>query len=199
MATAKLTTHIILYLHGFNSSPQSHKAKVMAAWLSANRPQLNFQVPELHFSPAATIAMLEQQYFSSPADFPSAIVGSSLGGYYALNLSAEYGIKAALVNPAVKPFTLLQDYLGDNLNPYTGTRYQLNASHMDELLALQVATAKLTRGQILTLLQAGDQTLDFREAVAHLAGQSMWLMPEGTHEFEDFERVIPSILSHFQL
>jgi len=173
------------------------KARIMAAWVSAERSDLQLLIPELPYSPELAMKRLIANYFNNSHDYPAGIVGSSLGGYYALYLSVRFGVRAALVNPALKPFVLLNDYLGENTNLYTGVSYRLNTGHMDELLALQVDPSKLNKSQVLTLLQVGDATLNYREALTILHGQPMWIIPDGCHEFEEFERVIPSIIGHF--
>ena len=93
------TTHL-LYLHGFRSSPQSAKACIMAALVQARHPGVTWWCPQLPASPAQAMALLLQ----GTADWPRgqmAIMGSSLGGFYAAWLSAHMGVPAVLINPAV--------------------------------------------------------------------------------------------------
>jgi len=168
----------------------------MSTWLEQYRPELPFHVPGLPFSPAQAISVLEAKFFHSAIGKATAVIGSSLGGYYAMYLSAHYCLPAVLINPAIKPFHLLQDYLGDNENLYTGQHYVLDSSHIDELLAIQCNPSAFSSGQVLTLLQTGDETLDFREAIAFLPAQPTWIIPQGSHEFEHFERFIPAIIEH---
>ena len=188
----------ILYLHGFNSSPESRKAKLTQQWFQKNRPSLGLEVPKIPFSPKDAISYITQLYFSELSAYPAGIIGSSLGGYYALYLSVIHEIKAVLINPAVKPYNLLRDYLGKNTNLYTGETYQLESWHMDELLSLKVSPP-LKDQQILTLLQTGDQTLDYREAATLLNNQPLWITPGGSHEFDNFESKLSAILAHFCL
>src|SRR5690606_28524994 len=91
------------------------------------------------------------------------VIGSSLGGYYATWLADQYGFPAALVNPAVRPYDLLADYLGENRNLYTDERYELTTEHMQELLALDVPRPRRPE-QFFLMVQTGDQTLDYRQA-----------------------------------
>jgi predicted esterase YcpF (UPF0227 family) len=70
----------LIYIHGFDSSPQSHKAGLLRHWLAKYRPDIQFIAPDLNIFPqqaAQRLAELMQQY-------PQAgLLGSSLGGFYA--------------------------------------------------------------------------------------------------------------------
>ncbi len=186
----------LLYLHGFNSSPQSVKARTLGAWIEAHRPDIDFMVPALPFAPAQAIRQVVDEYFTD--EQPLGILGSSLGGYYALYLHVRFGVPALLINPALKPFDLLDDYLGENQNLYTGERYQLESAHLQELHELWVQPVS-PANEILGLVQTGDQTLDYRDALKTLARHKLWLMPGGSHDFEGFESVFQAILGHFNL
>ncbi|MDG9670332.1 esterase [Hahella sp. CR1] len=185
----------ILYLHGFNSSPQSFKAQCAQQWLSQTHPSLELAIPDLHYSPLAAMERLEREYFAGN-DRPLGVIGSSLGGYYAAYLHHNYGVSAALINPAVRPYDLLEGYLGLNKNLYTGEEYLLEPHHMDELLALD-SPPPVTGERVYTLLQTGDATLNYREAALKFSACALWVQPGGSHEFEDFERVLPSIVNFF--
>ncbi len=187
----------LLYLHGFNSSPQSYKAQLVKRWLRLQHPQLEIKIPALPVSPCDAIRHIESLCFSVGAEPPFGIIGSSLGGYYALYLSCRYGVPAGLINPAIYPYRLLKDYLGPNTNLYTGEVYELGAQHMEELLAIDTPPPSHTQ-QVLTLLQTGDQTLDYGEAVAKFRFHPLWVQPGGGHEFEDFEKTLPAIQAFFQ-
>ncbi|WP_020410334.1 YqiA/YcfP family alpha/beta fold hydrolase [Hahella ganghwensis] len=196
MADLPLTTPFLLYLHGFKSSPDSIKAQVVKRWIARRRPDLRVEIPALPFSPKATIRYLETTYFQgSPR--PMGIIGSSLGGYYAAYLSHIYGVPVAMINPAVRPYLLLNDYLGPNQNLYTGEVFEVSSMHMEELIALDIQPEGL-RGQYLTLVQTGDDTLNYREALEKFGSHSMWIMPQGSHEFDGFEQVLPAIVNHLE-
>ncbi|ABC32641.1 predicted esterase [Hahella chejuensis KCTC 2396] len=185
----------ILYLHGFNSSPQSFKAQCSQQWLAKYYPNMDLAIPALHYSPAVAMERLEREYFAG-GDRPLGVIGSSLGGYYAAYLHHRYGVSSALINPAVRPYDLLEDYLGINKNLYTGEEYVLEPRHMDELLALDSPSPTIGE-RIYTLVQTGDATLNYREAALKFAHCALWVQSGGSHEFEDFERVLPSIVNFF--
>lgn len=182
----------IVYLHGFNSSPQSHKVQQTQIWLAQHRPDIRFIAPFIatHASAVAqVVGDLLQQY-------PDAhLIGSSLGGYYATWASATFQRKAVLINPAVRPYARFHAYLGEQQNLYTGEKYILTPEMVAELVPLEVG--ELARPEALwVLLQSGDETLDYRDAVARYAHCPMLVEEGGNHAFDTYDQHIPAII-HF--
>ncbi|MDW2057753.1 YqiA/YcfP family alpha/beta fold hydrolase, partial [Vibrio sp. 506] len=129
---------LLLYIHGFNSSPLSMKANLMREYCAQHRPDITVIVPQLPCFPEQAAQLLLDIVEQYKDDYNIGLVGSSLGGYMSTWLNAKYGFKAVVVNPAVKPYELLVDYLGEQTNPYTHETYTLEACHIDELKALDV-------------------------------------------------------------
>ncbi|OEE88775.1 esterase YqiA [Enterovibrio norvegicus FF-162] len=189
---------LLLYIHGFNSSPLSVKAQQMKAWCETNRPDIKLEVPRLACYPADAAAQLEQLVEQYKGDYCIGLVGSSLGGYLSTWLNDKYGFRAALVNPAVKPYALLADYLGPQQNPYTGEQYLLQPHHMDELKALE--TASITHPDSMWLLQQeGDEVLDYRQAVSKYQGCKQTVEAGGDHAFVGFDRYPAEIIQFLGL
>jgi predicted esterase YcpF (UPF0227 family) len=184
----------ILYLHGFNSSPESYKAKLLLAHMQRCGLRKYIQVPEIPAQPEKAVEFLEQRAEAITRDSQVSFVGSSLGGFYATWLAEKYCCPAVLINPAVKPHELLKQYLGVNTNLYTAERWQLDERHIEQLRALYID--QITHKQrYLLLLQTGDQTLDYREAQEKYAGCPCVIEQGGSHEFDGFERYLDKILS----
>lgn len=187
---------MIVYLHGFRSSPHSVKAQAMVRAVAAlpadRRPAL--VVPDLGHAPAAAIAKVLALVGAHRRDgAPLAFVGSSLGGYYATHLAERLGARAVLINPAVRPFDDLAPYRGTQTNMYSGERFEVTDAHFAELRAL--AVPRITRpDRYFLLVQSGDEVLDWREAVGHYAGAWQFVQGGGDHAFQDFEAQIPAIL-----
>ncbi|KDM92439.1 esterase YqiA [Photobacterium galatheae] len=178
---------LLLYLHGFNSSPQSMKAQQMAAYCRAERPDIRVEIPQLPCYPSQAAQFIDTLVTHLKPTYRIGLVGSSLGGYLATWLSQRHGLPAVLVNPAVKPFELLMDYLGEQKNPYTDEVYSLVPQHMDELKALEIG--QLSHPELLWLLQQeGDEVLDYRQAVEKYAACRQTVEPEGDHSFIGFNR-----------
>ena len=108
-----MTTTHLLYLHGFRSSPQSAKARLMAQHMQAQHPDVIWLCPQLPPSPQEAMAMVSRATADWPAEH-MAVVGSSLGGFYATWVAEQRGCRAALLNPAVNP------ELGYNLDAWDG-------------------------------------------------------------------------------
>lgn len=113
------------------------------------------------------------------------LIGSSLGGYYATYLSQTLGLKAALVNPAVKPYELFGDYLGPNKHYYDGKTYMLEMKHIDQLKALEIDVIE-SEDNLFLLLQTGDETLDYQLATAKYVNSPSWIESGGNHSFVNF-------------
>jgi predicted esterase YcpF (UPF0227 family) len=176
----------IAYLHGFNSGPASVKGQALgraiAALPATVRPE--YFLPRLSHWPAEAVRAVSRWAESAGRDGLT-FVGSSLGGFYATHLAEAHGAKAVVVNPALRPESTLAPYLGQQHNPSTGEQYELTPAHLDELSALQVQRITQPRRYLL-LAQAGDELLDWRQAIAFYAGAWQFIQGGGDHAYENF-------------
>jgi len=189
---------LLLYIHGFNSSPLSHKANVMREYCEQHRSDIKVVVPKLPCFPQHASELLLEIVAQYQSDYRIALVGSSLGGYMSMWLNQQFGFRAVVVNPAIKPYELLVDYLGEQVNPYTNERYILEEKHIDELKALDTPTIR-EPSEFWLLQQEGDEVLDYRQAVSKFNGAKQTVEPDGDHSFIDFERYPEQIIKFLQL
>ena len=190
-------THL-LYLHGFRSSPQSAKAQKMATLMAARHPAVRWWCPQLPPSPQQAMALLQTGLAHWPAG-SMAVIGSSLGGFYATAVAERHGCKAVLLNPAVDPARDLAKYIGEQTtwqNP--DEHFFFEARFVDELRALQAGPLKMPQNY-LAIIAKGDEVLDWREMAARYAGAQLRLLEGGDHALSDFDGHVPAILDFLDL
>ncbi|WP_107851884.1 YqiA/YcfP family alpha/beta fold hydrolase [Oceanimonas marisflavi] len=186
----------LLYLHGFNSSPNSIKARLMHEHLEACRPDIELICPQLAATPAAAWEQIAS--ICDQLNTPFGVVGSSLGGFWATRVAEHYGVCAVVVNPAVNPHVLLADWLGEQVNPYTNERYTLTGQHMAELAELRVSEPTCL-DRIWLLQQQGDEVLDYREALDYYHFARTCIQKGGDHAFIGFDHYCAQIIRFLQL
>ena len=186
---------MLIYIHGFNSSALSHKAGLLRRHLAKLGLAGQYACPELPHRPAQAMALLER-LLAAHDPRGVTLVGSSLGGFYATRLVETLGVRAVLVNPAVRPHELLAGYLGPQRNLYTGQAYELTPQHIDELRALEVAA--VTPARYLLITATGDEVLDYRAGLARYAGCEQIVVPGGDHGFSGFADYLGRVMAFWQ-
>jgi predicted esterase YcpF (UPF0227 family) len=184
---------MILYLHGFRSSPRSYKARVVHERMQALGRAQELLCPQLPASPneAVELALLLAERHA-PGQL--AIVGSSLGGFYATWLAERLGCRAVLLNPAVNPLQNLEQHVGVSTAWHSDERFEFRREYIDELAALK--TDRITRPERYFLVAAtGDEVLDYRDMVAHYAGARQHVIEGGDHAISDFPRYVDEVLA----
>lgn len=183
---------MLVYLHGFNSSPASHKAQVMKSHMEGRGEGRFFACPALPDTPREALRAIEAAIAGSD---PRGVtfLGSSLGGYYATYLAEKLGCRAVLINPAITPHIGLEAYLGTQKNLHTGAPYELTRAHLEGWRALLVERVDPER--YLLLLETGDEVLDWREAVRKYEGARMMIRQGGDHSLQSFPGHIDRILA----
>ena len=183
---------MILYLHGFRSSPQSFKARVMAERMQALGRAQDYLCPQLPASPAAAIALALACIGSCPPE-QLTVGGSSLGGFYATWLAEKLGCRAVLLNPAIKPPRDLESYVGVTTYYHSDERFEFKREYIDELKALMID--RITQPQRYFLIAAtGDEVLDWRDMVAHYAGAQHTVIDGSDHGIAEFADYADAVL-----
>ena len=190
-------THL-LYLHGFRSSPKSFKAQRLAGWLATHRPALHWWCPQLPPSPREAMALVLGGIRDWPAE-SSAVLGSSLGGFYATAVAQATGWPGVVMNPAVDPARDLAAHIGEQTACHDpAERFFFRAEYVDELRALHAGPLAHPE-RLLAVIAQGDELLDWREMAARYAGARLHVLPGSDHALSDFDAHLPLILDFLQL
>jgi len=181
----------VLYLHGFLSSPQSEKAQQTLRYCEQRGMVGNVLIPQMRHGPAQTMAELRAIVeVQDPATL--VLIGSSLGGYYATYLAEAYALPAALINPAVRPFELWQEYLGPQRNYHSGEIHTVTKKHIEELRQLHRSELQYPQN-IMLLLQTGDEVLDYTIALDKFDSSRSIVRENGNHSYENYVDDLPAI------
>jgi predicted esterase YcpF (UPF0227 family) len=183
--------YVVIYLHGFLSSVQSQKATQTLEFVRVNYPDLLFELPQLANYPKEAEAIIEELVVKHKGK-KLRFIGSSLGGFLSTFMVEKHSGKAVLINPAVRPFELLVDFLGPHINPYTQQSFLLENKHINELRHLDTPTLKKT-SDYWVLLQTADETLDYRQAETKYQNYKLSIEQGGDHSFQNFQRFLPDI------
>jgi uncharacterized protein len=185
-------------LHGFRSSPASAKARRMAAW-AAQQPGLEFVAPQLPPSPLEAMELVAGLVRGWPAE-GAAVIGSSLGGFYATFVAeqpAHRRWRVAVLNPAVDPARDLARHIG-TLTAWHDPQlqFEFTARHVAELTALAPPARLTNPARYYALIAKGDELLDWREMLARYAGCDGEVLEGSDHGLTDFEAHLPALLEH---
>jgi predicted esterase YcpF (UPF0227 family) len=194
---------MILYLHGFRSSPASYKARLLAQAMQAQGRAHAWACPQLPASPRQAIELAEAQarmlLESAQAQAGKrpamlTIIGSSLGGYYATWLAERLACRAALLNPVVHAARDLATQVGQHRSYHDDQPFVFEPGHVAELETLAVAA--ITRpSRYYLLAETGDEVLDWREMRTHYAGAQQRIVQGGDHGISDFASWLPEVLA----
>ena len=193
-----MTTTHLLYLHGFRSSPRSAKACLMAEHMAAHCPQVVWHCPQLPPSPRAAMAQLQAATAHWPSD-GMAVVGSSLGGFYATHLAEQRGCRAVLLNPAVNPARDLEKYIGEQTQFHQPEEsFYFLPEYVQELRALECGALQKPRNYFC-ILAKGDEVLDWREMQARYQQSQLRVLEGGDHALSDFAAHLPALMAFLGL
>ena len=185
-------THV-LYLHGFRSSPLSTKACRLSLLFRESYPGVHWWCPQLPPSPSAAADLILKGTAGWPRE-TMAVIGSSLGGFYATWLAHQYNCKAILINPAIDPARDLAQYIGEHSVWHDpNERIYFAPTYIDELRKLYVGKFKNPQ-KVFALIAKGDEVLDWQEMTARYSCCQQLLLEGSDHGVSDFELHLPRLL-----
>jgi len=181
---------MLVYLHGFRSSPQSFKSELLEQYCAQHKISDSYACPQLPVSPARAIESIRDQFTLTPQD---TLVGSSLGGYYATWLAEATGCRAVLINPAVNPARDLVPYVGPLRTYHDDQPMELLAEHIQELADFSVGAITFPERYLL-IAAKGDEVLDWREMVAQYPGVQTVLREGSDHGLSEFDEHVDQVI-----
>ena len=190
-----MTTTHLLYLHGFRSSPNSAKSQRMQRHVADLRQHIAWAAPQLPPSPkdAANVMLDITRNWAGLPPESVAVIGSSLGGFYASWIAQQLRCKSVMINPSTTPWITLAKHLGEQTawhNPEES--FFFRPEYLDELKALDVTAQAPAAAQML-IAAKGDEVLDWRDMVARYPDAQVLLQEGGDHALGNFEEYLPEI------
>ncbi len=184
---------MILYLHGFRSSPNSRKATLLHKRMETLGRASDYACPALPASPRGAAELA----FSIAGKVPVtqlALIGSSLGGYYATWLAERLGCRAVLLNPAIAPARDLEAHLGRQPVFFSTDEIDFKPEYLQELRAID--TPVISRPERYLLVAAtGDAVIDYRTMTNKYAGAQQKIIEGSDHELSGFVEYMDEVLA----
>ena len=187
----------LLVIHGFNSSGDTDKAAFLRSQLGG------FEVtsPTYSHDPDRAVADLEHRIVAQTSRHKSlALLGTSLGAYYARYLGRRHWLPIVLLNPALDPVSTLRPALGQNRNFKTGERYTFSESHLTAL-ERYACEDRHADPPTLVLLDMADEMLHSAETARRFrdrANVRVVCFEGGNHRFAHIGEALPYIANHLE-
>ena len=183
-------TKTILYLHGFASSSNSNKAKILSSYISKISSNSKLMIPNLDNNFKKAVSQIELLIKNS--DQPISFIGSSLGGYFAAYFASIENAKAILINPAIPPLKGFDEYLGENKNYSTGQKFLIEEEDIKFLR--QLLTKKyLNKENTMVLMESGDDVLEYKKTSKYFEGCHIDIVFGGSHSYESMGEKLKKI------
>ena len=186
----------ILYFHGFASSSDSHKAKIIKSHISKISKKIKVLTPDLSNDFIEANNQINKLINANKEDF--AFVGSSLGGYFASFFGSVNNSKVILINPAIPPLEGFEQYLGENENYSTGEKFNITKKDIKFLRSL-VINKFINQKNTLVLLESGDEVLNYVETAKYFRGSNIDITFGGNHSYESITKKLQKIVKFLEI
>ena len=182
----------IIYLHGFNSSSNSKKAKIFKNSKFVVSSGIKVFFPDLPVSPKEAIKNILG--LAKSCDFKVSLIGSSLGGFYSTYIADTYNLKSININPVVPNHLKdMKDLIGNHQNYQTDESYLFSQDMYEYLHKIKIKKLKYPLNH-LSLIQLEDEVLNHFKTLSYYKNSNLCVEKDGSHEYKEFEEKIPLIL-----
>ena len=186
----------ILYFHGFASSSNSNKAKILKKYISNNYKNAEIIIPDIDNNFKLAVNQIHELIDS--AKHPIVFIGSSLGGYYASYFSSKFKTKSVLINPAIPPLKDFEMYLGENENYSTGEKFIITPE--DIRYIRKMSYKKYSNAEnTYVLLESGDEVLNYKETAKYFSGSYLDIIYGGSHSYESLDEKLKNIVNFIEI
>ena len=186
----------ILYFHGFASSSNSNKAKVLKKYISKNHKNTEIIIPDLDNNFKMAVSQIHKLIKS--AIHPIVFIGSSLGGYYASYFSTKLKTKSVLINPAIPPLRDFEMYLGENENYSTGEKFIITQEDIRYIRKMSYKKYANTENTYV-LLESGDEVLNYKETAKYFSSSYLDIIYGGSHSYESLDEKLKNIVNFIEI
>ena len=183
----------IIYLHGFNSSAESKKSKILDSYLEKEK-LINLESPNLNNSPKKAISQIEKIIRESSSRV--CLIGSSLGGLYSTFIADKYNLKSVTINPVVtNHISGMRDLVGSHKNFHSEEEYEFTLKDYFDLQKLGLEKLKKPLNHFC-LIKMSDEVLDHNITFTFFSKSYVLSEKGGNHSYDDFFAKIPLILDY---
>ncbi len=181
----------IIYIHGFNSSGKSTKVDQ----LRASFPNYKIIAPTLSSDPNEAYSQIVSEIVKEYDD--TIIIGTSLGGFYALAISNRFDIPCFLINPSLKPHKTLIKRVGSHIRFGTDNEvYEFKEQylHMLKEISYEINANDQNDKLINVYISTDDEELDFSNIKSIIPKMNTYKEYDNCgHRFSKFSEIIPDI------
>ena len=183
----------IIYLHGFNSSAESKKSKILDSYLEKEK-LIHLESPNLNNSPKKAISQIEKIIRENSSRV--CLIGSSLGGLYATFVANKYNLKSVTINPVVtNHISGMRDLVGSHKNFHSEEEYEFTLKDYFDLRKLGLEKLKKPLNHFC-LIKMSDEVLDHNITFSFFSKSYVLSEKGGNHSYDDFFEKIPLILDY---
>ena len=186
----------ILYFHGFASSSNSNKAKILKKYISKNYKNAEIIIPDIDNNFKLAVNQIHELIDS--AKHPIVFIGSSLGGYYASYFSSKFKTKSVLINPAIPPLKDFEMYLGENENYSTGEKFIITPEDIRYIRKMSYKRYSNAENTYV-LLESGDEVLNYKETTKYFSGSYLDIIYRGSHSYESLDEKLKNIVNFIEI
>ncbi|NPA58565.1 MAG: esterase [Aquificae bacterium] len=181
----------VIYIHGFNSAGYGDKVNRLKEQFGME----NVLSVNLPYKPEKAVSQLQFLIRNIKNEEPLLLVGTSLGGAYAMYLAYRFDLPAVVINPSVKPSQDLKDQIGKQVNYKTGEEYHFSQEDVKwlENIELPITELEKIKDKLFIYLDEGDELLDSRATAEYFKGFYVKMFPGGDHRFQHMDQLLEDL------